>query len=54
LAGSGWIDASAFGFSEKANGGVVLKLPGLNRKIWLGCMEFIRGNTKSSSFEDRE
>jgi hypothetical protein len=54
LAGSGRIDASAFGFSEKANGGVFLKLPGLNREIGLGSMEFIRGNAKSSSFEDRE
>jgi hypothetical protein len=54
LAGSGWIDASAFGFAEEANGGVFLKLPGLNREIGLGSMQFIRGNAKSSSFEDRE
>jgi hypothetical protein len=54
LAGSGWKDASAFGFAEEANGGVVLKLPGLNREIGLGSMQFIRSNAKSSFFEDRE
>ena len=38
----------------ETNGGILLKLPRLNREIGLRGMQLLRGNAKSLSLQDRE
>jgi hypothetical protein len=47
-------DTSILQFLVEANGCIVLKLPGLNRKVGLGGMQFLRSGSKSLSLQDCE